>query len=174
MIHGVSHRLGFGENKMPLKDLGLRRQYGQNYHIKHRAETSIKRRAYYLANKETILAKHRQYAKQPHRKAADTQRALEWRHRERGQVFEHYGAKCTCCGETHNEFLCIDHIHGGGKAHRASIGGSGSAVYHWIIGHNFPPDFQVLCWNCNHAKSAHPEGCPHQRDRGDLMIEEKK
>ena len=42
------------------------------------------------------------------------------RQRLRLEILIHYGGpvpKCACCGESHIEFLSIDHIGGGGKKH---------------------------------------------------------
>lgn len=68
---------------------------------------------------------------------------------------------CACCSELHVEFLCIDHVGGGGNAHRALIGGT-SKVYKWLRDNKYPVGFRVLCFNCNQAISAHG-ACPHQR-----------
>jgi hypothetical protein len=82
------------------------------------------------------------------------------------EVFSQYGGcRCSCCGETIIEFLQIDHVHGGGNAHRKSIRKrSGEQFYKWLKANNFPPGFQVLCANCNLAKGAFGE-CPHERLR---------
>ena len=87
------------------------------------------------------------------------------RHRERrALVLEVYGSACKCCGETEPAFLALDHINGGGNAHRRSMSKSGKSVgggnlYQWIVSNGFPTDFQLLCHNCNFAKSH--GGCPH-------------
>lgn len=86
--------------------------------------------------------------------AVDTKRA----------VFDHYGRRCVCCGETTPEFLSVDHVDGGGTKHRESLAGgkSGSGFYRWLRRNNFPAGFQVLCFNCNCAKGFYGE-CPHAR-----------
>jgi len=68
------------------------------------------------------------------------------------EVIQHYGSKCVCCGESHIDFLAIDHIHGDGTKHRNVIGGTSQTLYRWIKKHNFPNSFQLLCHNCNHCK----------------------
>lgn len=76
---------------------------------------------------------------------------------------------CSCCGETQVIFLTLDHIDGNGAAHRRSIGlcgvtnpkGTKTAFQYWLKRNDFPDGFQVLCWNCNWAKSH--GGCPHQK-----------
>lgn len=72
------------------------------------------------------------------------------------------GARCVCCGETIFEFLSLDHIDNNGAAHRREIGGSGSHLYAWIVRKNYPPGFQVLCYNCNAGRYRNGGICPHQ------------
>src|ERR1039457_2632877 len=86
--------------------------------------------------------------------------AVANRRRVRLAVFAAYGGKCACCGESTYEFLTIDHINGGGREHRASIGGSGSSIYSWLRRNHFPDGFRVLCMNCNFADGKFG-GCPH-------------
>lgn len=76
-------------------------------------------------------------------------------------VFAAYGGyRCACCGETEEQFMSIDHINGGGAAHRKEI--RRPNIYSWLCKHNFPEGFQVLCFNCNFAKG-HFGMCPHKR-----------
>lgn len=94
-------------------------------------------------------------------------------------VLTHYGGsppKCACCGESHIEFLTIDHIKGNGAEHRKQITGdsrkcSGHHMYQWLIKNHFPEGFQVMCSNCNVAKGRnkvqfcpvhHPEQYPNR------------
>lgn len=61
---------------------------------------------------------------------------------------------CACCSESEVLFLCLDHINGGGNAHRRSLRepGSGFHLYRWLKDQGYPLGFQVLCYNCNMAK----------------------
>lgn len=78
----------------------------------------------------------------------------------REEVITAYGSKCVCCGEDESVFLVLDHINNDGAAHRKEIGKGGS-MYRWIKRNGFPKDlFQILCWNCNAAKSILGR-CPH-------------
>lgn len=80
-------------------------------------------------------------------------------------ILDHYGNKCACCGEIIYEFLTVDHINNDGAEHRrklGNIGKSGRLFYDWIIKNNFPPIFQILCWNCNWAKWRYGT-CPHKK-----------
>ena len=79
--------------------------------------------------------------------------------RLRVEIFKYYGDKCVCCDIDTVEFLTLDHINGGGREHRKTIG-CGISFYRWVKQH-FPDDIQILCWNCNCAKSNHIS-CPHQ------------
>ena len=68
------------------------------------------------------------------------------------RVFDHYGGKCSCCDEDYIHFLNIDHINGRDK-NRGDYKLAGEHLYRWIIKNNYPSDLQVLCVNCNWAKS---------------------
>ena len=84
------------------------------------------------------------------------------------KVLEAYGGcKCACCGETHMEFMTIDHINGGGEKHRKELiaqGRSGNPLYGWLIRNKFPAGFRVLCMNCNFA-IGHFGVCPHELEK---------
>ena len=85
------------------------------------------------------------------------------RHKRKKEVYDYYGAICVCCGEADPIFLTIDHINNDGAKHRKKLGNSrcsSDAVYRSIIRNGFPDTFQILCMNCNWAKSR--GGCPHQ------------
>lgn len=113
----------------------------------------------------------------------DTARKIKWardnrerfneicrksRNKLRKEVLEHYSKGkmvCKCCNEDAIEFLAIDHIEGGGNKHRKSISKSNSpntSIYQWLRKNKYPIGFQVLCHNCNMAKSLYGE-CPHSK-----------
>ena len=81
------------------------------------------------------------------------------RARIRDTVFEAYGNKCACCGETEQAFLTIDHVNNDGAAHRKSIG---KKICLWLKRKGFPASFRLLCYNCNLGRDK-CEGkiCPH-------------
>lgn len=86
--------------------------------------------------------------------------AVDYREKRKRMAFEHYGAKCVCCGEAEYVFLTFDHINGGGSEERRN-NRKEPFTYERVIKENFPDRFQVLCFNCNWAK--HKCGvCPHQ------------
>lgn len=83
-------------------------------------------------------------------------------------IIKKYGEKCLCCGIKEQEFLAVDHINGNGNKHRKenNIKG-GRHFYDWLRRNNYPPGFQILCHNCNFAKSHYSYGCPHKNKEGD-------
>lgn len=89
--------------------------------------------------------------------------------RLRLEVFNHYSngkMNCACCGESHIEFLSIDHINGDGAKHRKEIGmerGGGVRFYYWLKRNNYPEGFRVLCMNCNFSRGQHGY-CPHEKE----------
>ena len=55
-------------------------------------------------------------------------------------------------------FLCIDHIGGGGNAHRKQM--TTKSIGEWLYVNNYPDNFRVLCHNCNMAEGIYGS-CPH-------------
>ncbi len=84
----------------------------------------------------------------------------KWREAVKNRIFNHYGRSCVCCGESHFEFLVIDHINGGGNKHRKILGRLGTAFYKWLENQNFPVEYRVLCHNCNQSLGCYGY-CPH-------------
>lgn len=100
---------------------------------------------YYAQNREARMA---------------TMRAKYAVHKE--LVFNHYGAKCACCGESEPLFLAIDHVENDGHLHRKKNGKSThNNIYGWLVRNGFPLGFQTLCMNCNHGKHRNGGVCPH-------------
>ena len=123
---------------MPYSDIQKRKECTKRYRETHRDEIRAVERKYYRDHEEKFLG---------------------YRRSRRTLVLQHYGGKCTCCGEGHYEFLAMDHINGGGNKHRKQVGSS-VTFYRWLIKQNFPVEYQVLCHNCNMAKGFYGE-CPH-------------
>jgi hypothetical protein len=77
--------------------------------------------------------------------------------------YSHGSPQCACCGDNRFEFLCLDHIHGGGNQHRLAVTGSkkgGGTSYSRLQKAGYPTGFQVLCYNCNIAKHIYGT-CPY-------------
>ncbi len=85
-------------------------------------------------------------------------------------MLDAYGNSCACCGETEQEFLQLDHIHGGGRAHlreliRNGKGGAGVTLYRAVRFEGYPKDkYRLLCSNCNFVRK-NGRSCPHERAR---------
>lgn len=85
------------------------------------------------------------------------------RHRAalRLEVLQHYSKSkkpfCACCLIAILEFLGIDHIKGGGRKHKRTVG---AHLYTWLKNSRFPKGFRVLCHNCNQSLGAYGY-CPH-------------
>ena len=76
-------------------------------------------------------------------------------------VFDHYSnndPKCYCCGESHEEFLTLEHPNGRAPDERLT----GYKFYRWLIVNKFPYGYLVYCYNCNCAKGRLGY-CPHQK-----------
>ena len=72
------------------------------------------------------------------------------------RVLAAYGGACAECGEDHPGVLQLDHDHRGeAKAQREGHGAShssGSSLLVYLIKHNFPDRYRLLCLNCHKKK----------------------
>jgi len=76
-------------------------------------------------------------------------------------VFDYYSngtMRCACCGESHIEFLTVDHINNDGASHRKQI--KGDNINTWLVLNNLPNGYRILCMNCNFSHGIHGY-CPH-------------
>lgn len=130
-------------------------------------EIRVKKKPRPYVRRPRDLEKNRSRCRQYHAihgpEMAERKRALRAKFRE--LVLEHYGRRCSCCGETRNEFLCVDHVNGGGIRHRKdnNIHG-GEGMYRWLLKNDFPDGFRILCHNCNLARGIYGY-CPHEMER---------
>jgi len=126
------------------------REYSRQYYWRHKddPEWREKRRAY--LKKYCLLHKEACHAN-----------SRKWHQARKAEAIEHYGKVCACCGESTYEFLCIDHINGGGNRHRKQLGCSRN-FFHWLKRNGFPEGFRTLCHNCNQSLGYNGY-CPHQR-----------
>ena len=110
-------------------------------------------------------SKQRQKLRYPERVMELTRaRQLRRKIKARKLVFDHYGNRCVCCGETHWEFLTLDHTNNDGAKRRKDLNiRGGYTTYRWLIRNNFPEGFQLLCMNCNFAKGMQGY-CPHKHE----------
>lgn len=125
----------------------------KNRYIKNRLKVA----AYYAVNKKRIRAYYKTYYKTKQKQLRVAYK--KWHNAIKEEVFNAYGNRCVCCGETKKEFLTIDHINNDGREHREKVGAQG--VYLDIKKQGFPKDkYRILCMNCNHSLGIHGY-CPH-------------
>jgi hypothetical protein len=133
-------------------------------------------RAYYLKNREHIIAGANSYTEIWRRNNPERARERTRRHRRKvkRQAIVAYGGKCACCGLDDYPFLSIDHINNDGAAHRKREKVGSGRIFAWLKKHNYPAGFQVLCFNCNLAKQHYGGECPHQtRLRGAPLLSDE-
>lgn len=121
------------------------------------------RKEYSLKNKEKISLRNKEWFKENRARAYEFNKKS--RQKRRLNVLKAYSGEipsCACCGESYLEFLTIDHMNGGGKTHRKTLGDGGQTLYSWLKNNNYPPGFRVLCYNCNSCYG-HYNYCPHQK-----------
>jgi hypothetical protein len=162
---------------MPYKDPEVAKQKNRERYLAKREQILAQTKLYYETHKEEAKKRQREwFAAHPEKvkeysakwrathPEENRARILNYKNRLRDQVFDHYGRHCQCCGEDQPEFLGMDHVFGGGNKHRREANLTNSTdLFLWIIRHDFPPDFQTLCHNCNLAKGFYGE-CPHKRE----------
>ncbi len=95
-------------------------------------------------------------------KEIKNQYARDYDRRTRIKAIERYGGVCACCGEHRYVFLALDHIHHG-KGNPAPKGGVSLHVR--LRREGYPKGIQVLCHNCNAAKSILGY-CIHEQEGG--------
>ena len=120
----------------------------QEYFRRYRIDNKTKLKRYYGSWYKKNNVKARQ-------KIREKQRKLKL------IIINHYSKGkncCACCDELLIEFLTIDHIRGDGNKHRKKH--KSNHIYDWLIKHNFPEGFMVLCMNCNFSKGKYGY-CPH-------------
>jgi len=138
----------------------------RRHYWKDHERTLQRKRAARELNKSHILdlgraayARRKVTAVESYQRRLERQRTLRQERKDR--CYAAYGGYiCRCCGVTEPIFLSLDHIADDGASHRREIGTGAHELYRWLIKHNFPLGFQVLCHNCNWAKAC--GGCPHQ------------
>ncbi len=102
------------------------------------------------ARKDRVFCEQCRMYQQNHQKGAGREKhaAAKFRHRRKlkAEAIKAYGGECDCCGEKIFELLSIDHIEGGGCAHRREIGPD---IYPYLKERNYPSGYRLLCMNCN-------------------------
>lgn len=117
----------------------IRREYDREYYRTHKAEKIEYAREYNKTHKEKCRIYEKRYG-----------------HRIKAKVFAHYcngELSCAYCGIKDIEVLTIDHINNNGREHRRTLNLHGGVkFYKWLMANRYPPEYQVLCYNCNIKK----------------------
>lgn len=144
------------------RDIEKARAYAREHQREYRKRPEVQERfkGYIQKYKETHLEELREKARVRDRAnradpvAKTRLKANAWRNKVKLKklVVEKYSngtMACAMCMEQRLPCLSIDHIDGGGNAHRKEIRKSaGESFYRWLKSENFPPGFRVLCMNC--------------------------
>ena len=122
----------------------------------------------YQADRDRVLARNADWRKlnaQPDSAYRQRQRRIQAERRTaiHRAVYQHYGNRCECCGETERVFLTIDHIDGNGAQHRRETGKMDIA--YWLYMNGMPEGFRILCYNCNAGRYRNGGTCPHEAKR---------
>jgi hypothetical protein len=155
------------------------RGYSRNYDVRHREKRlnswhkydithKEERLSYRIKNRDKLALNVKKWTEKNIEHVKDHQK--NYREKLRMKVLSHYGGnppKCACCGETIINFLCIDHINGGGAKHYKKVGGH---MYYYLLKNSFPKGFQVLCCNCNQGKQWNKGVCPHVTIRANRIL----
>lgn len=122
------------------------REANAEHRLAYRRANAARALAWYEANKQRERERYREWYRENRELVLAKNREI------REAVLDHYGRRCACCGST--EELQIDHVNGGGTAHRESLGlkGAGSNFHRWLVKQGFPGGFQTLCRPCNRSK----------------------
>lgn len=83
-------------------------------------------------------------------------------------IFERYGGKCECCGETRKEFFAIDHVFGGGTRARREQRHNQSLYLMLSKCEERLKEYRILCHNCNMSKGFYGY-CPHDIDKSNIV-----
>ena len=159
---------------MPYKDLEKRRAHQREYEKRPEVIERRRQRENVFSQRPEVKERRRQrtkeYLQRPGVKERLNKLSNEERRKVKCEVLGHYSKIlsnsdipcCNCCGE-HDFliFLTIDHITNRKNAtHKKGLGGD--KIYRYLRRNGYPTGYQVLCVNCNSAKS--DSGiCPHKR-----------
>jgi len=159
---------------MPYKDIekgrAHQREYSKRPEVKERRKQTSKEYRKRPEVKEKLHRWQKEFRQRPGNRERINKQIKEISYKIKYNVLSHYSKIlsnsdipcCRCCGE--NEFLIfltIDHItNRKNTTHKKGLGGV--AMYRYLRDNNYPSGYQVLCVNCNSAKS--DSGiCPHKR-----------
>jgi hypothetical protein len=116
-----------------------------------------KSRLYNRAHKEEQKVYRKTY-RERHRDELNRYK-FDLRKKHRNLCIEHYSNgtfRCNNCGYGIYGALTIDHALNDGAKHRRETLKT-APIYSWLVSHNLPEGYQILCFNCNFLKFRHPD-----------------
>jgi len=155
------------------------KEYQRRYREKHREEIRKRNREWARKKREENPEKINKYQRERRKRNREAflkysreyyqknrehklQVKKEYLKRIREAVIKGYGGKCACCGESHYEFLALDHRNGGGNRERKEK--SVTEIYRDALKNYNPDKYRILCHNCNSAY-AYYGYCPHNLEK---------
>jgi len=112
---------------------------------------------------------HRKKRNKINKKRYDSEKGDQIRARNRKYInglrdkfMKQYGGRCECCGTSYDPFLTLDHVDGGGNKDRANK--NNSRIYLDAMKVVDKNKYQILCMNCNLAKSKSDDQKCHCQD----------
>lgn len=143
-----------------------RRLWNRTNYKNHKDEIKAYKAAWYKKHRKRLLRKFHERMRID-KNFRQSRRDYVYNHRKRlrSKIFDILGWSCACCGESHREFLCIDHIHGGGNKHQRSAGGSWGVIRDIVKDPNIKDKYRTLCFNCNNSLGLLGY-CPHADTTG--------
>ena len=121
--------------------------YWKQYYSIHKKDEFSRKKIWRDNNKDHI----RDYTKKNQKRISAN--ALKWHRKQRKEIIELLGSKCTKCGESDWRCLQIDHINGGGHKEMKSFNNYGRYIkYISQKIQSGSKDYQLLCANCNQKK----------------------
>ena len=143
-----------------------KKEWFKKYRKENKARIDQKLKEWKEKNKEKYGEYQKKFQSERYQKNKEqfVQEQLTRTAKYRNIVYGAYGNICNCCGETNSMFLTVDHVNNDGSKDKDKNGDrySGTSLYIRIIKANFPPEFQILCYNCNMGKARNKGVCPHK------------
>jgi hypothetical protein len=143
-------------------------KYRKQYYLKHKEQIQARHKQYYVDHRDEMLKREKAYrsAWTPETAARDKENKAQWGIQKRralyNQLFQIYGGKCACCGESNRLFLTLDHINGDGNIERKAIQNRQYGTVGKAIREPDKSKYQILCYNCNCGKRRNKGICPHK------------
>lgn len=86
----------------------------------------------------------------------------------RCEVIYGYGGECVCCGESHFDFLTIDHVVNVGHESlddKKDYSHKTGTLFRRLKKLGFPKGYRCLCFNCNSGREVNGGICEHDEER---------